>query len=63
MMQLKDPMSKVTFWVEQVQRGAASFTRLRGVAVASEVDRAEPPEPPNDRIEVRGAHFAYVPGR
>lgn len=63
MMQLEDPMSKVTFWVEQVQRGAASFARLRGVAAAGDTDGDDPPEPVDDRIEVRGARFAYVPGR
>ncbi|CAL9423904.1 putative ABC transporter ATP-binding protein [Nocardiopsis dassonvillei] len=61
MRQMEEPASGIMYWVEQLQRGGASFARVRGVGrVAAPVCAA--PTPADDRIEVRGARYAYVTG-
>lgn len=62
MQQVAEPAGRILFWVEALQRGGASFARVRGVGgVAAEpVSRA--PVPADDRIEVRQARYAYADG-
>ncbi|MCW3842459.1 ABC transporter ATP-binding protein/permease, partial [Micromonospora yasonensis] len=66
-----DPLDRLLQWVEQAQRGLASFARVLGVS-----QQAEPvapattgiPEPrgtagtPSGRLVVRGARFSYADG-
>ncbi|KOX14092.1 ABC transporter ATP-binding protein [Nocardiopsis sp. NRRL B-16309] len=60
---LTDPLSRITYWVEQLQSGAASFARLRGIGEVVPRSPALSADPPtDDRIEVRGARYAYVEG-
>ncbi|WP_285509478.1 ABC transporter ATP-binding protein [Actinokineospora sp. NBRC 105648] len=59
--QLKDPVDQILFRLEQLQSSGAAMARLKGVGLV-------PPAPvggllpTDDRIEVRGARFAYVEG-
>ncbi|MFL6124298.1 ABC transporter ATP-binding protein [Actinophytocola sp.] len=57
-MQLVDPINRVLMWIEQVQRSAASLARVKGVG---EVEPAPvgTAHPRDDRLEVRGVHYAY----
>ncbi|MCX4388263.1 ABC transporter ATP-binding protein/permease [Micromonospora peucetia] len=57
-----DPLDRILLWMEQAQRGLASFARVLGVGQV-------PPEPPgraatpvDERLVVRGARFAYAGG-
>jgi ABC-type multidrug transport system fused ATPase/permease subunit len=56
-----EPMDRLLQWIEQGQRGFASFARVLGVGQV-------PPEPrgtataPGEQLVVRGARFAYAPG-
>ncbi|GHH46222.1 ABC transporter ATP-binding protein [Lentzea cavernae] len=58
---LVEPMDRILFWVEFLQRGGASFARIEGIGA-----HAEPPpavgEPAGDRIEVKGVRYSYVDG-
>lgn len=60
--QLVDPMVSITQRIEELQRSGASFARLRGVQQLPE-ESAEPSRvPEDDRIELSGVRYAYVPG-
>jgi ATP-binding cassette subfamily C protein len=60
--QLIDPMIGITQRLEELQRAGASFARLRGVQQLPE-ESAEPGRvPADDRIELSGVRYAYVPG-
>ena len=58
-----DPLDRMLQWMEQAQRGFASFARVLGVGQV-------PPEPPgaggqppaDERLVVRGARFSYAGG-
>ncbi len=65
MQQLHSPGSQIMYWAEQLQSGAASFARVRGVgeAAASVSPGAVTRVPADDRIEVHGARFAYTGDR
>ena len=56
-----EPMQRILFWVEFLQRGGASFARVEGIAANVEPAPAVG-EPQDDRIEVRGARYSYVDG-
>lgn len=56
-----EPMDRILFWVEFLQRGGASFARVEGIAANVEPAPAVG-EPDGDRIEVRGARYSYVDG-
>lgn len=61
-MQLAEPLNAVLMWMEQVQRGTASLARIKGVdEVHSPPARGGTPR--DDRIEVRGVHYAYSADR
>jgi ATP-binding cassette subfamily C protein len=60
---LADPLGRITYWVEQLQSGGASFARLRGIGeIAPLPGPTDPAQPADDRIEVRGVRYAYVAG-
>jgi ABC-type multidrug transport system fused ATPase/permease subunit len=58
---LVEPMDRILFWVEFLQRGGASFARIEGIGANAEPAPAVA-EPEDDRIEVRGARYSYVDG-
>ncbi|ANZ38120.1 multidrug ABC transporter ATP-binding protein [Lentzea guizhouensis] len=58
---LVEPMDRILFWVENVQRGAASFARVEGIGAQVEPP-VEPVVPQGDRIELRGVRYSYVDG-
>lgn len=60
--QLVEPLDRVLMWTEQLQRGGAAFTRVKGVGLVAGEPRTDVPEPSGDRIEVRGVRYAYVEG-
>ncbi|WP_306204392.1 ABC transporter ATP-binding protein [Actinoplanes sp. RD1] len=62
--QLAAPLDAILIWLEQVQSSGASFARLEGLAALPLVAPPAPARPPaGDRIEVRGARYAYDGGR
>ncbi|MFC3891340.1 ABC transporter ATP-binding protein [Lentzea rhizosphaerae] len=58
---LIEPLDRILFWVEFLQRGGASFARVEGIGANVEPAPAVA-EPEDDRIEVRGVRFSYVDG-
>ncbi|MFC9155443.1 ABC transporter ATP-binding protein [Streptomyces bauhiniae] len=62
MRQFTDPLDMVLMRLEQLQSSGASFARVEGIAQAprAPVDTARTPA--DDRIEVRGARYAYERG-
>ncbi|MCP2249392.1 ABC transporter ATP-binding protein [Lentzea aerocolonigenes] len=58
---LIEPLDRILFWVEFLQRGGASFARVEGIGANVE-PAPEVAEPDDDRIEVRGVRFSYVDG-
>ncbi|RAS60721.1 ABC-type multidrug transport system fused ATPase/permease subunit [Lentzea atacamensis] len=58
---LGEPMDRILFWIEFLQRGSASFARIEGIGADAEPVPAVG-VPADDRIEVRGAHHSYVDG-
>ncbi|SDL52686.1 ABC-type multidrug transport system, ATPase and permease component [Lentzea albidocapillata subsp. violacea] len=58
---LVEPMDRILFWVEFLQRGGASFARIEGIGAHAEPAPAVR-EPDSDRIEVSGVHYSYVDG-
>lgn len=58
---LIEPLDRILFWVEFLQRGGASFARVEGIGANVE-PAPEVEEPDDDRIEVRGVRFSYVDG-
>ncbi|GAB3704227.1 hypothetical protein GCM10028793_33970 [Nocardiopsis oceani] len=60
--QLVDPMLSITQRIEELQRAGASFARLRGVQQLPEESSDTARAPEDDRIELSGVRYAYVPG-
>ncbi|GGL07637.1 ABC transporter ATP-binding protein [Mangrovihabitans endophyticus] len=60
--QLVGPLDTILIWIEQVQRSAAAFARIEGLAAVPAPGRPCPAPPRDDRIEVRGARYAYPGG-
>ncbi|MEU3018817.1 ABC transporter ATP-binding protein [Nocardiopsis sp. NPDC007018] len=60
--QMVDPTIGVTQRLEELQRAAASFARLRGVQRLPEESADPGLVPSDDRIELCGVRYAYVPG-
>ncbi|MFD4641104.1 ABC transporter ATP-binding protein [Lentzea sp. NPDC058436] len=58
---LIEPLERIMFWVEFLQRGGASFARIEGIGAHVEPAPAVP-EPAGDRIEVSGVRYSYVDG-
>ncbi|MET8577833.1 ABC transporter ATP-binding protein [Streptomyces sp. NPDC005012] len=63
MRQIEAPLDEVLSHVDQLQSGGASFARVEGLARAPMSNGEElSTEPEGDRIEVRGARYAYPGG-
>ncbi|MFC9058180.1 ABC transporter ATP-binding protein [Streptomyces sp. NPDC057074] len=60
--QLAGPLDEVLMRTEQLQAGAASFARVEGLARAPRAEADESAVPADDRIDVRGARYAYERG-
>ena len=54
-----DPLDRVLQWMEQAQRGLASFARVLGVGLVPPERAGGAGEPHGIRIEARGVRFAY----
>ncbi|MEV4538653.1 ABC transporter ATP-binding protein [Asanoa sp. NPDC049518] len=57
-----DPLDRVLQFIEQAQRGVASYARVLGVGFGVPEQRGVVPAPGDERIVVRGARFAYANG-
>ncbi|MFG2545610.1 ABC transporter ATP-binding protein [Streptomyces sp. NPDC048594] len=60
--QLAGPLDEVLMRTEQLQAGAASFARVEGLARAPRTEADGSAVPADDRIDVRGARYAYERG-
>ncbi|MFG2604858.1 ABC transporter ATP-binding protein [Streptomyces sp. NPDC048514] len=61
--QFTEPLDQILMRVEQLQSSGASFARVEGIAGAPPVDAGGgSPVPADDRIDVRGVHYAYERG-
>ncbi|MEV7324640.1 ABC transporter ATP-binding protein [Streptomyces sp. NPDC093970] len=61
--QFTEPLDQILMRVEQLQASGASFARVEGLAQATRTTAAGgAPAPADDRIDVRGARFAYERG-
>ncbi|MFE4666622.1 ABC transporter ATP-binding protein [Streptomyces sp. NPDC056716] len=61
--QLSGPLDEILVRVEQLQSSGASFARVEGLAQAPRAAAAaDAPVPADDRIDVRGARYAYDRG-
>jgi ATP-binding cassette subfamily C protein len=60
--QAVDPLDRVLQFIEQAQRGVASYARVLGVGFGVPEQRGVAPSPDDERIAVRGARFAYSAG-
>ncbi|WP_328465076.1 ABC transporter ATP-binding protein/permease [Actinoplanes sp. NBC_00393] len=60
---LVDPLDRLSGWLDELEVGAASLARLLGVAAVAAPMPATVPEIPDNRIEMRGVHFAYQADR
>lgn len=60
--QMVDPTIGVTQRLEELQRAGASFARLRGVQRLPEESAGSGRVPADDRIELSGVRYSYVPG-
>ena len=61
--QLSEPLDTVLMWLEQLQRGSASFARVEGLAALDDDPSTTDTEPVDDRISLDGVRFAYRGGR
>jgi ABC-type multidrug transport system fused ATPase/permease subunit len=57
------PLDHLLQWIEQAQRGLASFARVLGVGQVPPEPRGKSPAPAGQHIVVHGARFAYPGGR
>ncbi|MFC8850200.1 MULTISPECIES: ABC transporter ATP-binding protein [unclassified Micromonospora] len=60
--QAVDPLDRLLQWVEQAQRGIASFARVLGVGLVPPEPRGRADAPHGRRLVVRGARFSYAEG-
>ncbi|MGX7670145.1 ABC transporter ATP-binding protein [Plantactinospora sp. DSM 117369] len=56
------PLDQILQWMEQAQRGVASFARVLGVGQVPPEPRGRGSTPSGQEIEVRGARFGYADG-
>jgi ATP-binding cassette subfamily C protein len=59
---MADPLYTVMVWVEQLQRGAASFARVQGVTLVEPDRRPTGAVPAGERVVAEGVRYAYRPG-
>jgi ATP-binding cassette subfamily C protein len=57
-----EPLDRLLQWVEQAQRGFASFARVLGVGLVPPEPRGRAVAPSGQRLVVRGARFSYADG-
>jgi ABC-type multidrug transport system fused ATPase/permease subunit len=57
-----EPLDRLLLWMEQAQRGIASFARVLGVGQVPPEPRGKVSAPPGQRLLVRGARFSYAQG-
>ncbi|MEV4623977.1 ABC transporter ATP-binding protein [Asanoa sp. NPDC049573] len=57
-----EPLDRMLQFIEQAQRGIASYARVLGVGFGVPEQRGVAPAPDDERIVVRDARFAYAPG-
>jgi ABC-type multidrug transport system fused ATPase/permease subunit len=60
--QAVDPLDRLLQWMEQAQRGFASFARVLGVGQVPPEPRGGASAPPGRQLVVRGATFSYTDG-
>jgi ABC-type multidrug transport system fused ATPase/permease subunit len=58
-----DPLDRLLQWIEQAQRGLASYARVLGVSQIPPEATDAAASPTGTRITVRGATFSYADGR
>ena len=57
-----DPLDRLLQWMEQAQRGFASFARVLGVSQVPPEPHGLASAPKGERLVVRGASFSYADG-
>jgi ABC-type multidrug transport system fused ATPase/permease subunit len=57
-----EPLDRLLQWMEQAQRGFASFARVLGVGQVPPEPRGKASAPSGQRLVVRGARFSYADG-
>ncbi|MGI5214535.1 ABC transporter ATP-binding protein [Plantactinospora sp. CA-290183] len=57
-----EPLDRLLQWMEQAQRGLASFARVLGVGQVPPEPRGRASAPAGERLVVRGARFGYAGG-
>jgi ATP-binding cassette subfamily C protein len=57
-----EPLDRLLQWMEQAQRGFASFARVLGVGQVPPEPRGTASAPSGQRLVVRGARFSYADG-
>lgn len=60
---MADPLYSVMMWLEQLQRGAASFARIQGVAMVEPDRTSTGALPAGDQLTIEDVRFAYRPGQ
>ena len=60
---LVEPVDRLLSWLDEVQIGASSLSRLIGVAQVPGDRSATADEPADESLEVADVRFAYAPGR
>ncbi|MFD0559460.1 ATP-binding cassette subfamily C protein [Stackebrandtia endophytica] len=60
--QLADPLDTVLMWVEQLQRGSASYARVEGVGMIDTSRDHTDRVPADDRVVVTDVRYAYRDG-
>ena len=61
--QLVGPLDSILIFIDQLQAGNASFARVEGIGAVPVAPAPTTPAPRDERIEVRGVHYAYAEGR
>lgn len=60
--QLSQPVDELMFWIDEIQIGAASLSRLAGVSLVDADREVSGEEPQHDRFSGRDVHYAYRVG-
>src|SRR2546430_1991789 len=57
-----EPLDQLLQWMEQAQRGIASFARVLGVGLVPPEPHGKAAAPPGQQLVVRGLRFSYADG-
>ena len=60
--QMISPLDRLLQWMEQAQRGFASFARVIGIGQVPPEPRGRETTPSGERLVVRDVHFSYADG-